>query len=358
MPPTIDLTERSPRARIWLVVAGWTVVAIVMALILRTQEHLPLAAGLLSSIYYYYLLGGLVWLMCRVDARFGLWKRAPLKACSIHVVLGVLGLAVWSLLQVALMRLSVGSNYWTNVYAGTWMYQLLSAAMTYAAGLGLGLAIQASDREKERQRREAQLEAAAREAEIAVIKSQLQPHFLLNSLNSILVLMKHDVAEAEQMVTRLASLLHSVFDRLDEPLVPLGPELEMIRNYLEIEQIRFQDRLRFTIHADDDAATVSVPPLLLQPIVENAVKHGVAPHARPGEICIKAHRADLRLQIAVTDTGDGPAHAGRQGTGRGLELTERRLDAVYGEGRAAMRMERSPGGFTVTLDLPVSADVR
>jgi two-component system sensor histidine kinase AlgZ len=350
----IDLTERTRPTRVWLVVAGWTAAATVTALVLRAQVGIPLVSGFIGSLINYYTLGLLVWIVCRANARYGWWQRPSAVAILIHTALGIAALATWSMTQLLMMRLFVGPGFWDLVYAGTWMFQLSSAVATYAAGLGLGLMLQGLDREAQRRQREAVLEMAAREAELMAIKAQLQPHFLLNSLNSILVLIKHDTAQAQHMVTRLASLLHSVFDRLDERLVPLDPELETVRHYLEIEQIRFHDRLRFTIDSDERAGAVLVPPLLLQPLVENAMRHGIEPNPQPGEIQVTAKLVDSRLRITVTDSG-GPATPrapSTSGTGRGLELTRRRLAAVYGDDDAALHLQHHASGVSVTLDLP------
>jgi sensor histidine kinase YesM len=326
-----------------------------MTLILRTQERLPLPNALVGAFMYFSVLAVLVWLACQADARFGLSRQTPLKAIGVHVGVGVTALALWAATQVGLMRLFVGPDFWRLVYDDTWMFQLLTAGTTYAAGVGLGLTFQGFERERLRQQREGQLEVVAREAELQAIKAQLQPHFLLNSLNSVLALIRHDPAAAELMLGRLASLLHGVFDRLDQQFVPLAPELDMVRDYLEVERMRFDDRLRFEIRLDANAGAVLVPPLLLQPLVENAVKHGIEPHTRAGTITINARLADGRLQIAITDTGDGLDSVTTAGTGRGIELTRRRLDSVYGTD-AELRMERVSSGFRVSLDLPARID--
>jgi len=274
----------------------------------------------------------------------------------VHTAVGIAALILWAATQIGLMRFFVGPDFWDVVYEDTWMFQLLTAGTTYAAGVGIGLTFQGFERERLRQQREGQLEVAAREAELQAVKAQLQPHFLLNSLNSLLALIRHDPAAAEQMLGRLASLLHGVLDRLDQQSVPLAPELDMLRDYLEVEQIRFDDRLTFDIQLDPNAAAILVPPLLLQPLVENAVKHGIEPHTRPGRITVDARLANGRLRIAIADTGDGPDGTTTSGTGRGIELTRRRLASVYGTD-AALRMERSSSGFRVSLDLPANSDV-
>ena len=298
----------------------------------------------------------LVWIACRAHARFAWWKRRPPRVLATHVALGVVAITIWSFLFVGYYRVAVGPDFWQVVFADSWMYQLLTTTLAYVASLSLGLTVQGFDRERERQQREAQLEVAAREADLAAIKAQLQPHFLLNSLNSILALIDQDPAEARGMVIRLASLLQSVFDRLDESMVPIEGELDTIRAYLEVEHIRFGDRLRFSVQAAPDARRVPVPPFLLQPLVENAVKHGIEPHARQGEIRVSAVLEGARLHVAIADTGDGFNGAGAAGHGRGLDLTRRRLHAVYGEHAASFRTEHGAGGFTIHLDLPVIPD--
>jgi hypothetical protein len=352
----IDLTESTRPHRAWVVPAGWSAVAAVMALILHTQARLPLPNALAGACMYFSVLGVLVWVACQADERLGLWRQTPLKAIGVHAAVAVIALTLWAATQVGLMRLFVGPDFWRLVYEDTWMFQLLIAGTTYAAGIGLGLIVQGFEREQLRRQREGQLEIVAREAELQAIKAQLQPHFLLNSLNSVLALIRHDPAAAEQMLGRLASLLHGVFDRLDQQFVPLAPELDMLRDYLEVERMRFDDRLRFDIRLDSNAGAVLVPPLLLQPLVENAVKHGIEPHTRPGTITIDAWLTNGRLQIAIADTGAGPDGATAVGTGRGIELTRRRLDSVYGKD-AELRMARVSSGFRVSLDLPARGDV-
>ncbi len=166
-----------------------------------------------------------------------------------------------------------------------------------------------------------------------------------------------EYAEAHALLGSLYGL-QSVFDRLDEPLVLLDRELDTIRDYLKIEQVRFEDRLRFTIDADRATGQVTVPPFLLQPLVENAVKYGIQPHTRQGEVRVTAHRGGGRVHIAVSDTGNGPNSSHGTG-GKGIDLTRRRLRATYGDGGAVLRMSDGESeGFTVSLDLPAEPERR
>ena len=356
MAHAIDSSGPGKRYRIWLVAAGWITAAVIEAVALDALGDVPFEYGFPASVFSHAVLGILVWQVCRAHAYLELWKRRPLHAVSVHTTVGVGTLAIWGAAEATFTRLRYGENFWQLVYADSWTLQLLSAATLYAAAVGLGVIVESFDREHLRRQREAELELLARDAELTAIKSQLQPHFLLNSLNSILALVEHDSTRAKTMLERLASLLQSVFDRLDEPLVLLHRELDTIRDYLQIEQVRFEDRLRFTIEADRETEQVTVPPFLLQPLVENAVKYGIQPHTRPGEVRVTAHRQGARVHVAVFDTGSGP-NASHGTSGRGIDLTRRRLRATYGDNGALLSMSREEsGGFTVRLDLPAEPE--
>ena len=354
----IDPSGPGKRYRIWLVMAGWIAAAVIHSVALDASGAVSFEDGFPASILSHAVLGILVWQVCRAHAWLELWKRRPLYAVSVHTTVGVGALAIWGAAEAVFARLRYGESFWQLAYADSWALQLLSAASLYAAAVGLGVIVESLDREQLRRQREAELELLAREAELTAIKSQLQPHFLLNSLNSILALVERDPARAKAMLERLASFLQSVFDRLDEPLVLLDRELDTIRDYLKIEQVRFEDRLRFTINADGATGRVTVPPFLLQPLVENAVKYGIQPHTRRGEVRVTAHRRGGRVHVAVSDTGNGP-NASHGTGGKGIDLTRRRLRATYGDGGAVLSMsDGEREGFTVSLDLPAEPERR
>jgi signal transduction histidine kinase len=359
MSEVVDLTDPHRPPRAWVAIAGWTSVAMVVALILSASHDLPLRTALPGAMVWYYSLGILVWWACALDGRFELWRHPRGRILLAHAIGGLVALGVWMAAMVSIARLAIGPQYWDVVFGDWWMFQLMSNAMVYAAGVGIGLMVRSADRERERERRQAQLEVLAREAELAAVKGQLRPHFLFNALNSILALIEHDPAEAKQMLMRLSSLLRSVFDRFDEPLVSLDRELETMREYLDIERMRFGDRMTFSIEVERSARQISIPPFLLQPIVENAVKHGIEPYSRPGAVRITGRLGDGRLHLSVVDTGCGVNHIEPSAHGRGLALTRQRLQSVYGAGAGGARLvsERGNDGFSVTLDLPVQADV-
>lgn len=352
MATVTTLDERNAPGYRWLGLAVWSAAVLVYAVVLGTQARLPAAQAVISASVNLYTLALLAWAAGRfVERRTG-WNH-PVRAVALHAGAGVVAIALWSVVEITYARIMLGPDMFT-VLANTWMFSLVSAITTYCAAVGIGATVQAIERQRAQQQREAALELSARQSELAATRAQLQPHFLLNSLNSVVALIDDDPGEARAMVLRLSALLTSIFERFDLSAVPLGRELDLIETYLGIEQIRFGSRLRFSIDASPNVRDIPVPPFLLQPIVENAVKHGIEPFTRAGRIDISARLDGARLCITVTDSGDGVDATTLPVTGRGVDLTTRRLDALYGAA-AALTCRRVAGGFAVTLDMPVGA---
>ncbi|MCM2258390.1 MAG: histidine kinase [Vicinamibacteria bacterium] len=203
----------------------------------------------------------------------------------------------------------------------------------------------------EAERRELDLRVMSREAELKALRAQLQPHFLFNALNSISALTTVDPAGARDMCLRLADFLRLSLRHGQRETIPLGEELALVERFLAIEQVRFGDRLRVDWQVDATAREVPVPPLLLQPLVENAVGHGIAGLVEGGAVRIEARREGGRLHLAVENPVDVDAPARRRGEGVGLENVRRRLAAAYA-GAARIEVEPVPGRFRVALSLP------
>ena len=180
--------------------------------------------------------------------------------------------------------------------------------------------------------RSVRAESLAHQARLQALRYQLNPHFLFNTLNAISTLVvDRRNAEAGKMIARLSDFLRLTLDRPDVEEVPLSDEIEFVRRYLEIEQVRFGDRLSVKIKVDDDAWSARVPTLLLQPLVENAIRHGVAPREEGGTVMIHAAALDGRLHLAIADDGPGMNGNGNgSGNGIGLTNTRERLRQLYG----------------------------
>lgn len=206
-------------------------------------------------------------------------------------------------------------------------------------------------------RRAAALEAAARSAELRALRYQVNPHFLFNTLNSLSSLvLSGQSAEAERMILNLSTFFRSslVGDPAED--VPLIEEIQLQRLYLDIEAIRFPERLRVAIDLPDALARACVPGLILQPLVENAIKHGVARARRPVLVQIRARVQDGQLVLDVENDGDAaPANSG-DGTGVGLVNVRDRLQARFGDAARSEWAARGAGGFAVSLTMPLTFD--
>ena len=202
------------------------------------------------------------------------------------------------------------------------------------------------------------LQAQLSEARLRALQGQLQPHFLFNTLNMISSLMYEDVAKADRMMTRLSMLLRMSLETSERPSVPLRQEMEILGVYIEIMEARFGKRLRITRHMDAEVAEAPVPALLLQPLVENAIRHGSPEPNQQLEIAVRAVRDGDRISLEVSDNGPGLAGTDAAPDGMGLRSIRDRLAALYGDG-ARLKLENlAARGLLVTVYLPLSADSR
>jgi len=192
-------------------------------------------------------------------------------------------------------------------------------------------------------------------AQLSALKMQLQPHFLFNTLGAIVVLIQQQKpADAEAMVARLAELLRLALDDVDAQEVPLWRELEFLRLYLSIEEVRFKDRLRVRIAADPAVADALVPHMVLQPLVENAVRHGLGQSEEAVTIDVSAAKRDGSLALIVADDGPGLQTTRLAQPGIGLANTRSRLGRLYGNRAAGLVAESTaPHGARVTITLPL-----
>ena len=201
------------------------------------------------------------------------------------------------------------------------------------------------------------LETQLVQARLDALVGPLQPHFLFNTLHTISAYVLEDPKQANRMITRLSELLRQSFNSERGPLVTLEHELELLDHYVAIQEARFGDRLRVTFRVDPRAATAVVPTLLLQPLVENAIRHGIEPREGPGRVRVRAERVGDRLVLEVSDNGPGlHGHGaeGRNGNGGGIGLanTRARLAQLYGPAQAITVANGSEGGVVVRLEIP------
>jgi len=253
------------------------------------------------------------------------------------------------------------------VHAGTRPYQFRETVQTiifnateaygiYALLLVASQAVRYYRRFREGELRSARLEAQLSQAQLAALKMQLHPHFLFNTLHSISALVHANPDAADRMIARLGDFLRLTLENSGAQEVSLQKELEFLRCYLEIEGIRFRDRLTTEVDVEPQALDTPVPNLILQPIVENAIRHGVAPRSAPGRIEISAKRNNGSLRIEVRDNGPGLPAVRETGSkfrqGLGLANTRARLTRLYGESHRLELANAEGGGLVVTIEFP------
>jgi len=237
------------------------------------------------------------------------------------------------------------NSLFANYYDDLWMYGTIFAFTQLWAYYR---------KYRDRELRATKLEAQLAQARLQVLKMQLNPHFLFNTLHAISSLMHEDVEAADNMVSGLSDLLRMSLENVDEQEIPLKREMEFLQVYLGIQQVRFRDRL--TVATQIDAVTLDalVPNMILQPIVENSVTHGIASQRAPGEISIRAQRENGILRMEVADNGKGLT--GETGAltrdGLGLKNTRERLQQLYGDRHRFLMESKKGQGTVVTVEIP------
>jgi len=233
------------------------------------------------------------------------------------------------------------------------VYPLLfgSGVLLYLLAVALHYVLLSNEAAHEAEKREVEARGLARESELKALKTQVNPHFIFNCLNSISALTSSDPATAREMCIRLAEFLRKTLGLGERAQIPLGEELDLIHAYLSVEQIRFGARLRLEENTEPGVLGFVVPPLLLQPLVENAIRHGIASLAEGGWVRLEIKNGTpQRLSITVENNFD-PEAPRRRGAGIGLKNVRQRIDATY-RNRARFDVRAEAGRFRVQLELP------
>jgi LytS/YehU family sensor histidine kinase len=274
----------------------------------------------------------------------------------LHLV-GAVGFAILFVIAAATLRYRLFLHTETDVnWAGTVLRYYTVYFNTFFLNYWALVAFHSALAHHQRNQEVLRLEAQITEARLAALQAQVRPHFLFNALNAISTLARTgDGRRVVSMLAALSEFLRASFRDPDVQLIPLRAEVALLECYLELEKLRFPDRLTVRISADEAALSAAVPRLLLQPIVENALHHGIAVSSRPGEVEITISREDERIRIDVRDTG--PGTVGAVSVGTGLRNTSRRLDELFGDTASLALINDPDGGARATLLLPfVSAD--
>ena len=357
------MIEEPRGRRLWLetalIFAAWTVFGLLLANQGYMQAELRgrpvpwvevLRRGLLDAYLWAFATLAIFWLA----RRFPLDRGRVLRGIVVHLVAAVVLALARAGFMVELSRhvdwlevRSFSRQFWGSSSLNLIFYALL---------LGIAHAVLYHERYRERERAAERLAAGLTEARLQALKMQLQPHFLFNTLNAISALIPAEARPARRMVARLGDLLRIALEHEDTQEVTLREELAFLQPYLEIEQARLEDRLSVVMEIAPETLDARVPHLILQPLVENAIRHGIAPRIEPGRVEISATRGadDRFLQLEVRDDGPGvePDSQARTRKGVGLANVQSRLEQLY-DGDHRFALENHPqGGAVVRIALP------
>ncbi|MBS1811895.1 MAG: histidine kinase [Acidobacteria bacterium] len=335
----------------------------------QIRRPVPPSAGL-GLIWRMFLSQFAIWLSWVALVPVVLWmrRRFPLERSALWrtLLLHLLAIAALCLAHAGITLLltdvlgsagqgpplTIRLTYW-------WTRDLAFCGLFYGLVLGISSALDYYRQFRERELRASQLETQLAQAELQMLKMQLHPHFLFNTLNGITGMVRdNDNAAAVQMLVGLSELLRRTLDNSGKQEVALGEELEWLELYLKLQQMRFSDRLQVSMNAAPETLDVQVPNLILQPLVENAIRHGLASRAAPGRISLTAQLVNERLELCVCDDGIGlpDGWSLENCAGLGLKNTRARLRQLYANDFQLKIQDREAGGVEAWVSIPLRKD--
>jgi signal transduction histidine kinase len=352
------MSETSPpRPKLLGIVLAWSGATLLYAILLMEQRAIVFALALTLSTLRFgvlALLGVPIWNVCE-----RLLESRPTRLITVlsHVGMATAVLLVWMGIYIPLSALLYGQTLGERL-ASILPLQFLEFGLTYTLMVSGIVTFQLWRLLEAQRRREAELTALAQAAELRALKAQIRPHFLFNVLNSIYSLIGSRPEQAREMVDLVADLMRRTLDASEEQFVPVEWELQVVDRYLRIEKVRLGARLDVQVELGDLPPGSVISPLLLQPLVENAIKHGVGARPGPGTVAVSSRRDGEGLEFVVRDSGPGVKTPVRDVPGHGLSLTRRRLEAVYGNDFSLDLVNVEPSGFEVRLRIPSRVSVR
>jgi two-component system, LytTR family, sensor kinase len=364
---------------IWLMSFGlWTLIAVISALSMYGVQRASgrpttLANELILPLVQNSIIAFLSPFAFNFAKRYPMQRENWVRHSFLHLIAGVVFAVSYVLIRSVVYPVwdadvrgyawalwNSQSHIWRfkwAIYERLFFYNAADVILSaYLPVVLIAFVISYYQRFRERELRATQLEAQLAKAHLQALKSQLQPHFLFNTMHSISTLMHTDVAAADKMMTRLSDLLRLGLENTAVQITTLSRELEFLDGYLAIEKVRFGDRLRVVMNITPDTLDAQVPHLILQPLVENAVRHGVSKRAH-GEIHIAATHDNRYLYLRVRDDGPGlNEHPPKRGLGLGA--TQERLQTLYGADQSIELRHTSEGGVEVSVRIPFSTQSR
>jgi sensor histidine kinase YesM len=329
-----------------------------MSALVAHDERIPFFFAFITNI----VLFGIAAILSLPVLRFGNWlagrRRNPFFTIPVVVASCILYAALWMWTSGILFSSVYGPYFTKNIFEPISVWTFLNGVVICGVIFGVAYARHYSQNLHEAELNRAKLQYLAKESELRMLRSQIKPHFLFNALNSVYAMIESDPREAREMLVKLSELLRSSLSAADKEFMTLKEDCEFARRYLDIEKVRLGDRLIVKTEVDEGALSTTVPSLILQPLVENAIKHGASRTALPVTVTISARRRGDTLELVVSDTGAGMDPQADQAAegGYGLLNLRARLDSVYGDGYKLICTNEVTGGFEVRIELPLGGD--
>jgi signal transduction histidine kinase len=337
-------------------VGAWSVLVALYAMAIVVQNRLTVATAIGAALAATFVPSVLGWVLWRISPWLNHERRSLASRSGLHLCFAML-FAVTSVSSdyFQLRRVpSIESRFLLRTIVP---WQFVSALVLYIAIAAVSWAVLGARRSRELAIAAARADQLRAQAELAALRAHINPHFLFNALHAVTQLLHTQPERASAALERLAALFRYVLrlDRERVELVTLEEEWEFAQDYLWLEALRLGDRLRVHASFDDDALLCGVPPFTLQPLIENAIKHGLAPHPAGGDLSITAREDARGLVITVEDTGVGASPTGDSETGIGLRAVRQRLAARHGDRATVTAGPRDGSGFVVHLHMPVES---
>ncbi len=341
--------ENRVRLIVWWLV--WLFLALGQTLLYYFVYGSFITVSIVDSIISLLLYSGLALSLWYPFSYFNKTSGKPAGLITNLVASGLISVTLWILLSRLIMQLIFPAREdYENYWVATFPYRVGTGVFIYSLVILTYFLIESLTNLSEKKAREAKLETLVKETELRMLRSQINPHFLFNSLNSISSLTITDPEKARTMVVKLSDFMRYALSRKDEQPVSLQSELDNLRLYLDIEKVRFGERLFIEEHIDPGCLEARIPVMLLQPLYENAIKHGVYESTEKVTITTTVVASDGYIEMIISNNFN-PEGASLKGTGTGLANVSRRLELLYGS-KAVLNTEKQNGIFTVKIYIP------
>lgn len=340
----------------YLLLCAWFALSFSISISVSYFTVAPFLSTVYNGISLFLILClfiNIIWWWCSLSKR-----RNILLLIGMHVI----GLVFWYLIMGTVYYFF---EYYLDNFRSLddykeYLYELLGSDAfqlyyQYFTSVFVYYIVDYTEQIKSKERERSQLALQNQEMQLSLLKSQINPHFLFNTLNSISMLIGQDKDKARRMVNRLSEIFRYALDSYEDQQVRLSDEMRFTENYLNIQKVRFEDRLQVVSEVDKDCLNLKVPSMVLQPIVENSVKHGISPKDDGGTIWIRIHKNGEFVHFEVADDGLGiNANKGikESGSGVGLSVSDKRLKKMYGES-SCLQLEADNDGFKVKFKIPI-----